>query len=605
MIVSYCWHHNVNQSTYNIIPILNSKHHNRSNKHTLATAPHAAVSMASQEAWPAYQQLLDRRAQLTEELKRLEQQRKVSPATKPAASKLATTMPGPTTAAASKPATASAPIQLAETIAALQQQLKDAQDRIDEQQTAAREHIKWLHESMGDLSPLDQSEASQWTQINEMYRCMYRPDDIRKVNQQIKLSIDQKLEKLRRQIADKVVLIGYTATTTADFVPTPVDKRCPGVMVHANILNQIVQRAFIEHAGISSNMLVILMTGMLISLFTSSRGPFGSFAFMVVVLASLWLVNCLVAFRMFNVLANLVGPTVALVLSWAMITLYRQVTEGRAKRLIAGRLGQYTSPSLARRIVDQTGSLQIVPESREMTCYFSDIKGFTSLSELLGPEKTVLLLNIYLERTSEALDKYEAFINKFQGDGIFAFFNPPLNPQTQHARLAALAGLESYRCLPEVQQELERRGFKLPGPLHARVGIATGNVVVGDCGSQRKFDYTCIGDTVNLAARLESANKFFGSAIMLNEQTNRQMGQDLLSRPLGRIRVVGRVEPEMVYELIGRREHVDDQKVKLIEIFQQGLEQFCAGSIDNAIGLFKQYLQLIPNDVPTIRYVQL
>jgi adenylate cyclase len=433
--------------------------------------------------------------------------------------------------------------------------LAQTRDELNNLIEQGKEQLQWLHsDEVMKLSGEQQMQTEEVLFVRDVWPFVFEKDKVRKVNAELEGSIDSALETLRRKIEGKIVLLGCTASDLGDFVPTPVFERCPGVLVHANVINQILQRSFFTHSQRNTDMLVILAMGMLVSLITTQRSAMEALGWMLVLLTGFFLVNCYLLFEKLHVISLLVGPMIAVFLSWSGVTLYRQITEGRAKRQFASRLSQYTSPALARQITENPGSLVLTPEQREVSCFFSDLAGFTPMSEQLGAQQTVRLLNVYLEHMSECLDDYEAFINKFQGDGIFAFFNPPLHPQVDHARRACLAALACQEHLPHVQEHLEEQEFSLPSPLKMRIGISTGAVVVGDCGSTRKFDYTCLGDTVNLASRLETANKFFATKIMIDEATYRQMGDDLTARVLGKIRVVGREQSVVVYELIGRRE---------------------------------------------------
>jgi adenylate cyclase len=331
----------------------------------------------------------------------------------------------------------------------------------------------------------------------------------------------------------------------------------------------------------NTNLLLVLAMGMIVSVVTTQRPGIQGILWLILILAAYVAFSFAWVFGQWHVICHVAGPILAMCLSWALITLYYQITEGRSKRVFAMRLGQYTSASLVKRIVESPSSDMLEPQARDVSCYFSDLQGFTSISEHFQPSQIVHILNIYLEHMSEVLDKHEGFINKFEGDGIFAFFNPPLNPQPKHARLACLAAIDSQKYLPHVQQHLQDIGFDLAQPLKMRIGIGTGPVVVGDCGSTRKFDYTCLGDTVNLSARLESANKFFGTAIMISQTTYKQMGDGLIARLLGRIRVVGREKALAVYELIGR----DDGDAALehfVTHFEKMVRHYWAGEFDAA-----------------------
>jgi len=575
-----------------LIEIANKRSILHSNVRQMDNALQRAVQRVNPAGWRAYQQLLTQHEQLTAELQIQRGRTASAAASKPT-----------TTATAS--AASSAATRPAETLIELQQRLERLEQQIRQIESATLEQLQWLNELARQQQPATDQEARDWQAVHELYQCLFEPEKVQAINARLQADVDQALRDLRKQIAGRVVLIGSTATTLADFVQTPVHRRCPGIVVHANLVNQILTKSFVTKTSTESDLLIILVAGVLYSIFASKRRAGGGLFLMLFFVAGIWLVTLLLAFRSLHVLSSLVAPSTAVVLSWAMVTLYRQVTEGRARRFLASRLGQYTSPSLVNRIVEQPGGVEIKPEARQMTCYFSDLKGFTPISEQLGPEKTVLVLNVYLEHMSEVLDRYEAFINKFQGDGIFAFFNPPLNPQDNHARLAALAALESQQRMDAVQADLANHGLTLPAALEMRIGIATGSVVVGDCGSQRKFDYTCIGDTVNLASRLESANKFFGTSIIVNDRAKRQLGSDLLTRPLGKTMVVGRTEPELIHELIGELAAAAEQQVELAETFNRALQAYSARRFKEAVDLFNACLRVSPKDVPTWRYIKL
>jgi len=501
----------------------------------------------------------------------------------------------------SQPTTSTAPATTMEQdlVAAYQKTKK----QVDEIEAEAREQLSWLYGQLSVLSAEEQLKPEN-QMVRDLWRCLNHPDEIRRINAELEADIEVKLEKLAPLVRGKIVLIGSTASTQGDLLATPVFEQCPGVLIHANILNQILQRSFFSEADRNSNLLVILVIGTLISMLSAQRSAFEGLLWMLLISAAFFCFTCYIAFGRMQIVSSLVGPLLATVLSWSLVSFYRQLTEGKAKRMFASRLSQYTSPALARRIAEDPEALEILPEQREVTCYFSDIAGFTSLSEKLGPVKTVEFLNIYLEHMSEMLDDQEAFINKFQGDGIFAFFNPPLHNQDDHARRACLAAIESQNQLLETQEHLERRFPEVKGVLQMRIGIGTGLAVVGDCGSKRKFDYTCLGDTVNLASRLESVNKVFGTKIMICRKTQQMMGEGFMTRLLGKIRVVGRVQPVVVYELIGYAKNHKD-KVEWTELFEGMVMDYWDGKFDKVRAALKELENLQPGDKSVKLYREL
>jgi adenylate cyclase len=191
-------------------------------------------------------------------------------------------------------------------------------------------------------------------------------------------------------------------------------------------------------------------------------------------------------------------------------------------------------------------------------------------------------------------------INKFIGDGIFAFWNPVIYPQTDHARRACETALDLQRVFESLREATELDDvFR---ELFVRVGVATGPAVVGPCGSEQKYDYTCIGDTVNVAARLESANKFYGTSVLVSDRTRRQAGEDFVFRPLGGVHVKGRHRAVPIHELIGRRGAVDAVDISYAERFGEGVAAFQSRSFEAAEAVFTRCLAERSFDEAARRY---
>ncbi len=499
----------------------------------------------------------------------------------------------PATHPATQPATAAATQPTLSLADDIRLELARTQDEIAQIEKRAAETLEMSYEDLASLAPNEMSEEEQ--HVINLYRCVFEPETVRRINADIEASIESALAELRPRIEDKIVLFGYTATTLADTVATPVfdEHPCPGVIVLANIINQVLEDSYLYESDRNTNLLVVLAMGMVVTILTASQRSAGQgLLWMLILLAAYAAVSFVLVFGRWHIISNVTGPMAAMFISWSLVTLYYQVTEGRTKRLFASRLGQYTNTTLVRRIVAEPRSLTLPPQQQEVTCFFSDLAGFTHLSEPMAPQEVVNLLNIYLEHMSEVLDQQEAFINKFQGDGIFAFFNPPLNPQPDHARRACLAAIECQKYLPHVEEHLRTIGFDLPGSMKMRIGISSGPAVIGDCGSARKFDYTCLGDTVNLASRLETANKFFGTLTMISQETHSRMGEGLPARLLGKIRVVGREKPVVVYELIHWADQADPRELSaFIEGFGRMIHHYWQAEFSQASALADQLRQ--------------
>jgi len=484
-------------------------------------------------------------------------------------------------------------------------QITDVEARIATIEERAAEAVRRLHAEIGTTQPMDDDERREFDQIRRLYRDLFEPPPARIDDRasQLEQRVAERIEELRPIVHGKVCFVGYTATAVADFVTTPVFDRVPGVVVHSNLFNTVYTGQFVRRAPRGVNVALIVGLGLLAGLITTRQGPIVSLLTAAVAINLGFVGVALALFYVWQVW--IVVPTVvsAVLVSWALITVYRQLTEGRDKRLAFSRLGQYTSRALARRIAEDPGALHRA-EVRDVTCFFSDLKGFTPLSEGLGAERTQAVLNLYLERMSEVLDRYEAFINKFLGDGIFAFFNPVVNPQPDHIRLACEAALDSLTALEELVAEQQRHGGdEAFAQLRCRIGLASGRVVVGNCGSERKFDYTCIGDTVNLAARLESANKAFGSRIMVAESTRTGTADLYEWRYLGGLQVVGKRQMVPVYELLGRKGTVPDETLEFAARFEQGVRLYQEQRWVDGITHFARMLARRPDDPGLMLYM--
>ena len=425
--------------------------------------------------------------------------------------------------------------------------------------------------------------------------------DIARKNADLAARANQRLAQLRKDLAGKVVFVGCTAVGLDDIVSTPIWEESPGVMTHAQMLNAILRNRSIRPMDEGVNAGIVLACCVAMSIVASRLGPRESLAAMVAACAVFAALAMYVLFERMGIAIALATPVVGMFVTWAMITAYRQLVEERAKRLMTHTLQQYTSPALARRMAEDPETVTKA-EAREVTCFFSDLKGFTTISEHLGADATQKVLNIYLECMTEVLDHSEALINKFLGDGIFAFYNPAIHPQEDHAERACLAAIDAMAALEQLKRQPQGATCQT---LHMRIGLASGSAIVGNCGSERKFDYTCIGDTVNLASRLEGANKTFGTGILINARCRELLRGGLVCRYIGRVIVPGRAAYEDTYDLLGRREQVPMSTLERVERFEQAVRCYIAGNIGRARAEFEACLETDPADAASKFYVDL
>ena len=270
------------------------------------------------------------------------------------------------------------------------------------------------------------------------------------------------------------------------------------------------------------------------------------------------------------------------------------------KRLVRGAFSRYLSPQVVSQVLARPELLSLGGARRPMTAFFSDIAGFTSISERLSPEALVNLLNRYLSRMTGAITDHGGIVDKFEGDAIMAFWGAPL-PQEDHALRACLAALDQKSLLEEFRAEVRAEG--LP-ELNVRMGVHTGEMVVGNMGSEERFNYTVMGDAVNLASRLEGANKEFDTEIMISEDTLGRVRNEVEVRELDLIQVKGRHKPVRVYELLCRAGHLPPDSAEVRDAFENGLALYRAGEFEQAEGAFQVALATDPYDGPSLRFVE-
>jgi len=289
----------------------------------------------------------------------------------------------------------------------------------------------------------------------------------------------------------------------------------------------------------------------------------------------------------------LAAPLTAVVLATVVTFAWSYMTEGRQRRFVVKALGQYLSPEVAASIDRDPDALKLGGTRREMTVMFTDIQGFTDLSERLGEHQLTSLLNYYLDEMSSLVLANDGTLDKYIGDAIMSFWNAPLH-QPEHAVLACRAALAMERREAQIQPELERMGAS---GLLTRIGINTGPMVFGNMGSSQKFNYSVLGDSVNLASRLEGANKFYGSRILIAQPTAEQVKDHFLLRKLDVLRVKGKLKPMAVYEVLGEAGAGGDLAFRAAE-YDAAFALYTQQKWDEAAGRLQSLLARTPADRP-------
>ena len=277
------------------------------------------------------------------------------------------------------------------------------------------------------------------------------------------------------------------------------------------------------------------------------------------------------------------------------------VGELRVKARIRDTFGKYVDPRIVAGLLDRPELTEAKGSRREMTILFCDMKGFTALSEGMTPAALVNVLNRYITVMSEPVRRNNGIIDKYIGDGIMAFWGPPFTGTDDHSGPACLAALDQLAGLAGFRAELPeitglRRGFP---EVDIRIGIATGDVVVGNIGSEQTRNYTVIGDTVNLASRLEAANKTYGTRALVSEGTNRFAADLVETREIDQVLVVGKTEPQRIFELLGRKGEVSGERLALRDAFGTALAAYRRKNWGEARAGFEGCLEIVPGDGPS------
>ena len=288
-----------------------------------------------------------------------------------------------------------------------------------------------------------------------------------------------------------------------------------------------------------------------------------------------------------------------------LTTAFNQMIEQlRLKERIRETFGKYIDPRIVEGLIDRP-TLAAEGQRRVMTVLFCDVRGFTSTSEGMTPQGLVKVMNRYFSTMSAAIRDHEGIIDKYIGDAIMAYWGPPFTDDAAQARLACLAALKMLELVPQLRTELpELLGVRnLPNSFDLRIGIATGEVLVGSIGSELMMNYTVMGDTVNLASRLEGANKEYGGCILVSEATIAAASDAVEAREIDRVAVLGQNRPQAVFEIMGRKGELSPAQLELRDRFAEGLACYRRRQWNEARRAFEAALAIVPNDGPSITFV--
>ncbi|MBU1297692.1 MAG: adenylate/guanylate cyclase domain-containing protein [Bacteroidetes bacterium] len=416
---------------------------------------------------------------------------------------------------------------------------------------------------------------------------------------------------------DKIVLVGSTNPEDKDLFPVPVaygkqegDNLMYGVEIHANIIQSILDKNFLRPTPKWLELLFIFVfvtfTFFFILNLKSTKTKYHYFVevlALAVVVVELFLIGTLsiILFNNQNTIVSLTGPLLAVVFGYVGSMVYSYVSERKQKFMIKTMFSQYVSPTVVNELIEDPSKLQLGGERKVLTVLFTDLEDFTSIAERMPPDQLIPLLNDYFEGMTDIILQNNGTLDKYIGDSIMAFYGAPI-PLKDHALSACRTAIQMQKHLDNIrtsQQSNDRPIFKM------RIGINTGEMVVGNLGGVDRFDYTVIGDSVNLAARLEGANKQYKTNILISEYTFHSVASQVITRELDLITVLGKTKPLKIYELMGL---IDDDLhsdvLKVVEKFSESLALYRQREWQKAIKKFEEVLIIKPHDYPSKCYIE-
>ncbi|MCL2791807.1 MAG: CHASE2 domain-containing protein [Spirochaetaceae bacterium] len=402
-------------------------------------------------------------------------------------------------------------------------------------------------------------------------------------------------EKLSIALRGKLCIIGQTDAGTTDIGVNPFHNEYVNVGTHGVVLDTILSQSFLIWLPARQGVLLCLITPLVIIL--STRLSPGRRAVVSFCCALALFLLCFLFFRFTGIFIGPIYLIFSLICATVVCEIVSYIEADKERQFIQKAFSTYVSADVVKEIVADPSRLQLGGAKRHMSAMFTDIKGFSTISEQLAPEALVALLNRYLTTMSDVVLDEKGTIDKYVGDAIVAFFGAPLE-LPDHALRACRSAISMRHKEEELNKiVLEENLSSLP--LLTRIGITTGGMVAGNMGTENKMNYTIMGNTVNLAARLEGANKFYGTFILTSQPTIDETGGHILSRRLDRVRVVGIHEPVQLYELVETMEDATDKQKETIMRFEKALDLYENREWENAAKIFQSVLEISPNDAPS------
>ena len=379
---------------------------------------------------------------------------------------------------------------------------------------------------------------------------------------------------------DCYVLFGYSASALYDTQPTPMNRIAPGVTVHATLIDNLIAQDAIAASPTWAILCFIALWSIGGGIWTLGHSSARAVAAGMVIGLMVPAAAGAAGYQL-GVWWPIVAPQVGVVLAMVAGLIVNYATEGRQRRFIKRAFTHYLSAQVVERIASDPSALRLGGELRELSIFFSDVEGFSGICHDLDAQTITALLNDYLTEMTRIIFDEGGTLDKYEGDAVIAFWNAPTD-QTDHRDRAVRTAIRCQRRIEERRSEFSRRAGGRP--FRMRIGIHSGEVVVGNMGSAERFDYSMLGDAANLAARLEGANKAFGTYTMVSQETWSATQVSFMGRLIGDVTVVGRATPVSVYEPIG---FAGETLPDAIRRFEEGAAMCRRGGAAEALVIFK------------------
>ena len=395
-------------------------------------------------------------------------------------------------------------------------------------------------------------------------------------------------------------IIGHTASNSTDLGITPFQGQYPNIGTHANVLNTILDKTFIyplpRYAGFSFFALLVFIVVLFDKKINITMlNIIGAGGILSVPVSAVILIQ-------FGIYMPIVSSFLAAALVYIGNSLYRFASAEKDKTFLRRAFSTYLSEKVVDEIVNDPTKLTLGGEEKNITALFTDIKSFSTLSEKVTPVQLINILNEYLTDLSNIILEHQGTIDKYIGDAIVSFFGAPITVE-DHAWQACVSAIRMKQAEVLLNNRLQEEGG-LPMPLQTRVGINTGNMVVGNMGTDMKMNYTIMGNDVNLAARLEGVNKMYASWILASESTwdaanSGVKAGTLLGRRLDKVRVMGIEKPVQLYNIVAVKSEASNEQIECVKVFHAGLDRYLQKDFEGARKLFQTASHILPGDGPS------